>query len=222
MLTLHHLNDSRSFRILWLLCELNALYDTPFEVITHQRGKNLLAPKAMADIHVMGKAPILVDHERERVLVESAFIAEYLLRCYDTDGRLSPSDDAWEDYTFWLHFAESSLMPNLVMRLIFTKTSQKSPFFIRPIARLIQKRVEGMLISPNIDKSLTLLNEHLSNRHYLAGAGQGSFSAVDIHMHYGLAKMKSSGQLSDKWVNIHNWLSFCESRPSFNRAAQMY
>lgn len=218
MLTLHHLNDSRSFRILWLLYELNALYGTTFEVVTHQRNKNFLAPKEMADIHPMGKAPILVDHERGRVLTESAFIIEYLLRYYDVDKKLSPSDDAWEDYVFWLHFAESSLMPNLVMRLIFAKTTQKSPFFIRPIARLIQKRVEGLLISPNVDKSLSLLNEHLTNRHYLAGAGQGKFSAADIHMYYGIAKMKSSGQLSDKWVNIHNWLNFCKSRPSFEKA----
>ncbi len=219
MFTLHHLNDSRSFRILWLLCELNALYGTPFRVVTHQRNKNFLAPKAMADIHPMGKAPILVDDERGRVLVESGFIAEYLLRYYDVNGELSPADDdAWEDHTFWLHFAEGSLMPNLVMRLVFAKTAQKAPFFIRPVARTIQKRVESLIISPNVHKALTLMNEHLANRHYLSGAGQGKFSAVDIHMYYGIAKMKSSGQLPDEWVNIHNWLRFCEARPSFEVA----
>ena len=115
MLTLHHLNQSRSFRILWLLCELNALYGIPFKVIKHERTKSHLAPKELTDIHPMGKAPILVDEIRGRTLAESGFIIEYLLRHYDKDGKLSPTDETWEDYAFWLHFAESSMMPPLVM-----------------------------------------------------------------------------------------------------------
>ncbi|OPH38581.1 glutathione S-transferase [Moraxella equi] len=218
MLTLHHLNQSRSFRILWLLCELNALYGTPFRVIKHNRTKSHLAPRQLTEIHPMGKAPILVDETHGRTLAESGFIIEYLLRYYDTDGKLSPADETWEDYTFWLHFAESSLMPNLVMRLVFSKIVQKSPFFIRPIIRGVQKGVENSFISPNVDKALTLLNKHLANRHYLSGTGQGVFGAVDIHLHFGIAQMKKSGGLSDKWVHVHNWLAYCESRPSFEMA----
>lgn len=218
MLTLHHLNDSRSFRILWLLCELNALYGTSFRVIKHERTKSYLAPKELSNIHPMGKAPILIDESCDKTLAESGFIIEYLLRHYDTQAKLSPSDEAWEDYAFWLHFTESSLMPNLVMRLVFAKIVQKSPFFIRPIVKNIQKGVEKSFISPNVDKALALLNEHLANRRYLSGAGQGIFGAVDIHLHFGIAQMKKSGVLFDEWVHIHNWLAYCQSRPGFEMA----
>ena len=88
MLTLHHLNDSRSFRILWLLCELNALYGTSFRVIKHERTKSYLAPKELTNIHPMGKAPILIDESCDKTLAESGFIIEYLLRHYDTQAKL--------------------------------------------------------------------------------------------------------------------------------------
>ena len=104
------------------------------------------------------------------------------------------------------------------MRLVFAKIVQKSPFFIRPIVKNIQKGVEKSFISPNVDKALALLNEHLANRRYLSGAGQGVFGAVDIHLHFGIAQMQKSGVLFDEWVHIHNWLTYCQSRSGFEMA----
>ena len=213
MLTLHHLNHSRSFRILWLLCELNALYGTPFQVIVHERTQNHLAPKAMTDIHPMGKAQILVDDSRGRTLVESGFIIEYLLRHYDVDGKLSPTDETWEDYAFWLHFGESSMMPPLVMRLVMDKVATKSPLVVRPIAKAIAKKVESLVIKDNINQSFSLLNNHLSDKVWIAG----TFTGVDIQVYFAVKALQSRGTLGG-WDNLSRWLSDCENRSAYEQA----
>lgn len=209
MLTLHHLNHSRSFRILWLLCELNEQYGTPYQLICHERTKNHLAPKEMADIHPMGKAPILVDSTRGQTLVESGFIIEYLLRYYDKEGKLSPTDDTWEDFAFWLHFSESTMMPPLVMRLIMDKVATKSPIFVRPIAKAIASKVEALVICDTIAQSFGLLNEHLANRLWIAG----DFTGADIQAYFAVKALQSRGGL-DEYCHLKDWLMRCEQRPS--------
>ena len=193
MLTLHHLGNSRSFRVLWLLTELHALYGTPFEIVTHQRNTNYLAPDALKAIHPMGKAPILVDSTRGRTLAESGFIIEYLLRYYDVNQVLSPTDDEWENYGFWLHFSESSMMPPLVMRLVMTNVATKSPWLVRPVARAIATKVEGLVIADNIAHSFGLLNEHLAARTWIAG----KFTGADIQAYFAVKALQSRGGLSD-------------------------
>lgn len=215
MLTLHHLNHSRSFRILWLLCELNEQYGTPYQLICHERTKNHLAPKEMADIHPMGKAPILVDSTRGRTLVESGFIIEYLLRYYDKEGKLSPTDDTWEDFAFWLHFSESTMMPPLVMRLIMDKVATKSPIFVRPIAKAIAGKVEMLVICDTIAQSFGLLNEHLANRLWIAG----DFTGADIQAYFAVKALQSRGGL-DGWVYLQQWLDRCQSRQGYQQAIE--
>ncbi|WFF37842.1 glutathione S-transferase [Moraxella nasibovis] len=213
MLTLHHLNHSRSFRILWLLEELSALYGTPYELVTHTRNANFLAPKEMMGIHPMGKAPILVDDVRGCTLAESGFIIEYLLKYYDTQGKLSPDASHWEDYAFWLHFAESSMMPPLVMRLVMTKVATKSPFLVRPVAKAIANKVESLMISGNIRQSFGLLDAHLAQRQWLAG----QFTGADIQTYFAAKALQSRGGLGD-WQHIRRWMADCEARAEHQAA----
>ncbi len=215
MLTLHHLTNSRSFRILWLLEELVWSYDINYQLITHERTPSYLAPDELTQIHPMGKAPILVDDGR--ALVESGFIMEYLLKKYDQENQFKPTDEqAWQDYTFWLHFAESSMMPPLVMRLVMTAVATKSPWFIRPIARKIAQKVESLVIAGNIRRSFGLLDDTLAKSAYVAGS---MFSAADIQVYFGAKALQNRGGLSD-YPNVERWLKTCEGRLAYKSACQ--
>lgn len=213
MLHLHHLENSRSFRILWLLEELNLDY----KLSCYERTKAYLAPDSLKKIHPLCRSPILeVD---DRVLVESGFIIEYLLKHYDDEGRFKPADDneaAWEAYTFWMHFAEGSVMPLLVMRLVFTKVVEKSPLFIKPISMGIQKQVEKSLIEDNLNKMLIMMENQLQDNHWFAGE---AFSAADIQMHFVVVAAKSRAGLDvGKYANLLNWLKRCQEREALKRA----
>ncbi len=215
MLHLHHLENSRSFRILWLLEELNADY----KLTCYQRNKAYLAPDSLKKIHPLGHAPILEDDGR--ALIESGFIIEYLLKHYDKEQLFKPTDDnevAWEAYTFWLHFAEASIMPLLVMRLVFTKVVEKSPMLIKPISKSIRKQVENSMISDSLTKMLTMMEQQLQNNHWFAGE---AFSAADIQMEL-VATATNSGEGLDKvkYANILNWLKRCHERDAFKRAEE--
>lgn len=214
MLTLHHLNNSRSFRILWLLEELKARYNTEYQLITHNRTASYLAPDDLKAIHPMGKAPILVDGDK--ALAESGFIMEYLLKTYDINGEFKPTDDkTWEDFTFWLHFAESSMMPPLVMRLVMNAVATKSPLLVRPIAKAIAGKVESLVIKDNIAQSFTLLNSHLANRDWIAD----TFTGADVQAYFAVKALESRGGLGE-WENLKTWLNRCESRPAYKEAVQ--
>lgn len=177
MLHLHHLANSRSFRILWLLEELKADY----QLTCYERNKAYRAPESLKAIHPIGHAPILeVDG---RPLIESGFIIEYLLKHYDKAHQFKPADDneaAWEAYTFWLHFAEASVMPPLIMRLVFTKVVEQSPMLIKPVSKGIKAKVEKSMIANSLNKILDMMEQHLQDNHWFAGE---DFSAADIQMH---------------------------------------
>lgn len=220
MLTLHHLSQSRSFRILWLLEELKAEYGTDYTLITHQRQPNFLAPDALLAIHPMGKAPILVDDSLpagEQVLAESALIIEYLLKYYDKNQVFSPDDDftAWRDYQFWLHFAEGSLMPPLVMGLILTKAVQKSPFLVRPIVKKVKDGADRMILTGNVEKSLQLLDQFLQNKNWLVN---DKLTGADIQLYFSVFAAKSSGVNVARFGNVARWLQNCENRTAFKNA----
>ncbi|MGX8220434.1 glutathione S-transferase [Psychrobacter celer] len=215
MLHLHHLANSRSFRIIWLLEELN----TDYELTCYERNKAYRAPDSLKKVHPIGHAPML--EVNDRVLIESGFIIEYLIKHYDTDKQFKPADDneaAWEAYTFWLHFAEASLMPLLVMRLVFSKVVQQSPMLIKPVSKKIQSQVEKNMISRSLDSMLGMMEQHLQDNHWFAGS---EFSAADIQMHLAVVGANAgSGLDSSKYTNILNWLKRCEERDAFKRAEE--
>ena len=151
MITVHHLNNSRSQRVLWLLEELGL----PYEIKRYERDpKTMLAPASLREIHPLGKSPVITDGEL--TLAESGAIIEYLVGRYG-NGRLRPALDTPEHlrYTYWLHYAEGSAMPPLLLKLIFDQI-EKSPmlFFVRPIARSITNRVKSSFIEPQIAQHL--------------------------------------------------------------------
>ena len=215
MLHLHHLANSRSFRIIWLLEELN----TDYELTCYERNKAYRAPDSLKKVHPIGHAPML--EVNDRVLIESGFIIEYLIKHYDTDKQFKPADDneaAWEAYTFWLHFAEASLMPLLVMRLVFSKVVHQSPMLIKPVSKKIQSQVEKNMISRSLDSMLGMMEQHLQDNHWFAGS---EFSAADIQMHLAVVGANAgSGLDSSKYTNILNWLKRCEEREAFKRAEE--
>ncbi|MGO2883791.1 glutathione S-transferase [Psychrobacter celer] len=215
MLHLHHLANSRSFRIIWLLEELN----TDYELTCYERNRAYRAPDSLKKVHPIGHAPML--EVNDRVLIESGFIIEYLIKHYDTDKQFKPADDneaAWEAYTFWLHFAEASLMPLLVMRLVFSKVVDQSPMLIKPVSKKIQSQVEKNMISRSLDSMLGMMEQHLQDNHWFAGS---EFSAADIQMHLAVVGANAgSGLDSSKYTNILNWLKRCEERDAFKRAEE--
>ncbi|WP_367109962.1 glutathione S-transferase [uncultured Psychrobacter sp.] len=215
MLHLHHLENSRSFRIIWLLEEL----EVDYQLTCYERTKAYLAPDNLKKIHPLGHAPIL--EVNERPLIESGFIIEYLLKHYDKEHQFKPTEDnesAWEDYTFWLHFAEASVMPLLVMRLVFTKVVERSPMLIRPVSKGIQKQVENSMIESNLTTMLNMMEQQLQHNHWFAGE---AFSAADIQMHFVVVAAKArAGLSSGNYANLLNWLKRCEERPAFKRSEE--
>lgn len=215
MLHLHHLESSRSFRIVWLLEELKVDY----QLTRYQRTKAYRAPDSLEKIHPLGHAPILeVD---DRCLVESGFIIEYLLKHYDEQQRFKPEvndDMAWEQYTFWLHYAEAKAMPPLVMRLVLNKVVERTPVLIKPIVKIMRRQVEKSFIADNISTMLKLMEQHLQANLWFAGE---SFSAADIQMHFAIIAAQSRTPLANgNYININNWLKRCQQRKGFQRAEQ--
>ena len=138
MLTVHHLNQSRSQRILWALEELSL----PYQIVRYQREKSMLAPPALKKIHPLGKSPVVEDNGA--ILAESGAILDYLQDTYDSEGRFKPDEaEPKRQYHFWLHYAEGSLMPLLLMKLVFTSLGKPPmPFGLRTLGGALGQGVQ--------------------------------------------------------------------------------
>lgn len=211
MITVHHLNNSRSQRILWLLEELNL----PYEIKYYERDKKtMLAPPTLCKVHPLGKSPVVTDGEN--TLAESGAIIEYLVNKY-AKGHLRPAVDtpAFLKYTFWLHFAEGSAMSPLLLSLIFNKIkSQKVPFFIKPITRKIADQVLGQFINPNITSQMNYIESELSQNLWFSG---DQFTAADIQMSFPLEAAMTRG-LQQNYPSIINFLTSIHARPAYQKA----
>src|SRR5688572_30673806 len=144
MIIVHHLNNSRSQRVLWLLEELGL----PYDIVRYAREKTGLAPKSLEAVHPLGKSPVIVDGDV--TLAESGAILEYLVERHGK-GRLAPAPGTPERvrYTYWMHYAEGSMMPPLLMKLVFDQIAKaKMPFMVRPVARAIADRVRRSFVVP--------------------------------------------------------------------------
>lgn len=213
-LHLHHLQNSRSFRILWLLEEL----ELDYQLTKYERNQAYLAPESLEKIHPMGKAPIL---EVDGVpMIESAHIIDYLMAKYDTEYKLHPKTDAdsqsWLDYDFWMHYCEASMMPPLVMRLVFHKIAEQAPALVRVVTKKIRQKVEATMINKNINTSLDMVEKQLSDHQWFAGS---EFSGADIQMGFVLDAINAREGLDrTKYANTLNWLKRCQARPAYGRA----
>jgi glutathione S-transferase len=214
MIVVHHLNNSRSQRVLWLLEELGLEY----EIVRYQRDpKTMLAPPELRAIHPLGKSPVISDGEV--VVAESGAIVEYLIETYG-NGRLVPAAGTAERrrWTYFLHYAEGSAMAPLLMKLIFDRVeTSPAPFFVKPIARAIARKVKGSYIEPQIEAHLNYLESELGKTTWFAGA---EFTAADIQMSFPLEAAAARGGLDASRPRLTAFLQRIHSRPAFQRALE--
>ena len=215
MITVHHLNNSRSQRVLWLLEELG----TPYEIKKYQRdAKTMLAPPELTRVHPLGKSPVITDNNV--TVAESGAIIEYLLDTYGA-GRLMPAAGT-EDrrrFTYWLHFAEGSAMPPLLLKLIFDRigSGQGMPFFVKPIAKSIAAKVKGLMVEPNLKRQLDFMESELSRSEWFAG---GDFTAADIQMSFPIEAAAQRAGLDASRPRLMGYLKKIHARPAFKRALE--
>jgi glutathione S-transferase len=214
MIVVHHLNNSRSQRILWLLEELGLEYD----VKRYQRdAKTMLAPPELRAVHPLGKSPVITD--ADLTIAESAAIVEYLVGRYG-NGRLVPAVNTPEKlrYTYWLHYAEGSLQPPLLMKLIFDRIERAPmPFFARPIARAISRKTKASFIEPNINRNLDYLEAELGKTAWFAGS---EFTAADIQMSFPLEAAVVRGGLNASRPKLMAFLERIHARPAYKKAIE--
>lgn len=214
MIIVHHLNNSRSQRILWLLEELGLAY----EIKKYERDrKTMLAPPELRAVHPLGKSPVITDDGL--VIAESGAIIEYLIERYG-NGRLVPKAGTPEKlrYTYMLHFAEGSAMPPLLMKLVFDKVeSSPMPFFVKPIARAIAGKVKSSFINPNIKANLDFLEAELGKSTWFAGE---EFGAADVQISFVLEAASARGGLDAKYPRLAAFLSRIHARPAYQAALE--
>lgn len=221
MLTLHHLETSRSQRILWLLEELQV----PYEIVRYQRDKKTrLAPPALKAIHPLGKSPVITDGDI--TVAESGAILEYLVETYGQLGtgdlaHLTPpvGTPAYRQCRFWMHYAEGSLMNWLVMKLVFTTIpTQPMPFFVRPIARQLCKTVLAKLIDPNVNTSLAFMDQHLASHKWFAG---GQISVADFQMSFAVEAVLARSSAAGKYPHLAAYRDRMVMRPAYQKAIEI-
>lgn len=211
MIIVHHLNNSRSQRILWLLEEL----ELPYEIKSYLRDADMKAPPELKHVHPLGKSPVITDGDR--VVAESGAIIEYLLDTYG-EGRLRPPAGSPEKlkYTYWMYYAESAPMPLLLLTLIFQKMVEaKKPFFVQPIVKALSKQVHKAFIDPNLRTHFDFMEKELAHQSWFAGA---QFSAADIMMSFPLEAAKARAGLDSSRPHLIEFLEKIHARPAYQRA----
>jgi glutathione S-transferase len=211
MITVHHLNNSRSQRVLWLLEEL-AL---PYEIVKYERdARTMLAPASLRAIHPLGKSPVITDDGT--TIAESGAILEYLVETHGK-GRLAPAlgTPAYRDYRYFLHYAEGSLMPFLVMKLLFTKVKTDAPFLVRPIAKAIATMVGRQFLDPNLEAHIKFLADHLAKHAWFAG---DELSAADVQMSFPVEALLARAGANEP--SLTAWLAKIHARPAYKKALE--
>lgn len=213
MLTVHHLENSRSQRVLWLLEELGVDY----EVQRYARDPNTsLAPPELLAVHPLGKSPVITDDDR--VVAETGAIIEYLIERYG-QGRLLPQgESAMLDYRYWMHAAEGSVMPLLVMTLVFNRVeTAPMPFFIRPIAKGISAKVKGSFINPSLERMLAHMDAALAATGWFAGE---AMTAADIMMSFPVEAASARAGGGQRYPNLQAFADRIHALPGYQRALE--
>ncbi|TVR94921.1 MAG: glutathione S-transferase [Wenzhouxiangellaceae bacterium] len=211
MIIVHHLEHSRSQRVLWLLEELGLEYEIRYYLRDTQ---TRLAPPELREVHPLGKSPVISDGDR--TLAESATIVEYLARRYGK-GRWAPAlkSDAYWDFSYWMHYAEGSLMPPLLLKLVFDTVGSKAPLLVRPLARGIAGQVNRAFLDQQIRTHLDFVESHLAEREWFVGS---RISAVDVQMSFPLEAARARGLVGDQRPAINAFVERCHQRPAYRRA----
>jgi len=211
MITVHHLEDSRSQRVLWLLEELGLDY----QVKRYERDrKTSLAPPELKAVHPLGKSPVITDDDL--VVAETGAIIEYVLDKYGK-GRLAPPVGSPERlrYTYWMHAAEGTVMPLLVMALIFGRIETDTPWFLRPIAKVISSQVRSAYLGPNLEANLANIEAELGRGTWFAG---DEFTAADVQMSFPLEAAATRIEMGSKYPKIEAFLARIHQRPAYKTA----
>jgi glutathione S-transferase len=214
MVVVHHLNNSRSQRVLWLLEELGV----PYEAKRYERdAKTMLAPPSLIAIHPLGKSPVIVDGEV--TMAESGAIIEYLVSKYG-DGRLIPPPATAQRlrYTYWLHYAEGSAMSPLLLKLVFDRVAANpAPWPVSAIARRIAATVTNSFIAPNLKRHLDFIEAELSAHPWFAGE---QFTAADVQMSFPLELAVSRAGLNAGRPKSMAFLDRIHARDAYKRALE--
>lgn len=213
MIILHHLNNSRSQRILWMLEELAVDY----EVKHYQRDKETqLAPKELFEVHPLGKSPVITDGDI--TVAESGAIIEYLIGTYGKQMAPKKGTAAHREYLYWLHFSEGSLMPQLLLKLIFDKIKEAPmPFFIRPIAKGIANKVLSGYVDPNIKNNRDFIEDHLSKNDWFAGK---KMTGADIQMSFPLEASMARTNM-DECPHTKSYIEKIHALPAYKKALEV-
>ncbi len=214
MVVVHHLNNSRSQRVLWLLEELGV----PYEVKRYQRdAKSMLAPPALLAVHPLGKSPVVVDGDL--TVAESGAIVEYLVVRYG-GGRLIPRSGTPERlrYTYWLHYAEGSAMPPLLLKLVFDRVAATPvPWPVSAVARRIAGSVQSAFIAPQLTRHLDFMESELAVRPWFAG---DEFTAADVQMSFPLEAAAKRAGLNLSRPHLMGFLGRIHARDAYKRALE--
>jgi len=214
MITVHHLNNSRSQRVLWLLEELGV----PYKIQRYQRDKKTyLAPASLKAVHPLGKSPVLTDGDL--TLAESGAIIEYLAETYGNNQlAISSTDTAYWQYKYWLHYAEGSLMPFLIMKMLADRIRRsKVPFFIKPITKKISSQLLSSYIAPSLQTQLAYVDQHLASHPWFAG---NTLSAADFQMSFPLETAKFGTKGITEYPNLIRYVDKIQARPAYQRALE--
>jgi glutathione S-transferase len=218
MLIVHHLETSRSQRILWLLEELGV----PYELKVYRRDPaTRLAPPELKAVHPLGKSPVVTDDGE--VVAESAAIIEYLVEKYGHLGQgelahLQPAmgTPAYRQCRYWMHYAEGSLMNWLVMKLVFmTIPKRPMPFFAKPIARAICDKVQAQLVDPNVQAATTFIEDHLARHEWFCG---DHITMADFQMSFAVEALLSRATGGGAHPHISAYRDRIRARPAYQRA----
>lgn len=213
MIVVHHLENSRSQRVLWALEELGLDY----RIETYRRDPaTLRGPDALRAVHPLGKSPVLVDGDR--VLAESGAILEYLVERHDPEGRLAAPDDeeGRQRYRYWMHYAEGSAMPPLLMNLMFSRMrSAPAPFFLRPLVRSIADRVMERYVMPQIVLHFDWMESELGRSTWFSGE---RLTAADIQMSFPVEAAAARSSLLEQRPRLAAFLERVRGREAYRRA----
>lgn len=208
----HHLNNSRSQRVLWLLEELGLAYDVKY----YERDRQGRAPEELAAVHPLGKSPVV--EADGHVLAETGAVVEYLVDAHGS-GRLRPAagTDARVRFQFWLHYAEGSAMPPLLLQLIFQLLPRRSPWYLKPLVRQIAGKAEAGFVNRQLKRHLDYWESELARFAWFAGEG---FSAADIMMSFPVEAAAARANALAGRPKLAAFLERIHARPAYQCALE--